>query len=49
MRSKLSEAIKEVVEEGKYDLVLNYASAVIHAAPTLDITSKVTEKLNQKQ
>jgi outer membrane protein len=44
----LVQAIQEVVEEGKYDLVLR-ADAVLHFENSYDITAKVTEKLNQQK
>ena len=46
MRQVLTEAIADVVAEGGYDLVLNSAS-VAYADPVLDITPKVTAKINQ--
>jgi len=46
MRQTLSDAITEVVAEGGYDLVLN-ANGVAYAAPVLDITPKVTAKINE--
>ncbi|MBL4821035.1 MAG: OmpH family outer membrane protein [Gammaproteobacteria bacterium] len=46
MRQTLSDAISDVVAEGGYDLVLNAAS-VAYAAPVLDITPKVTAKINE--
>jgi outer membrane protein len=46
MRQTLSEAISEVVAEGGYDLVLN-AAGVAYADPVLDITPKVTAKINE--
>ncbi len=46
MRQTLSDAISDVVAEGGYDLVLNAAS-VAYADPVLDITPKVTAKINQ--
>lgn len=48
MRQTLSDAITDVVAEGGYDLVLN-AAAVAYADPVLDITGKVTAKINEKQ
>jgi outer membrane protein len=44
----LVQAIQEVVEEGKYDLVLR-ADAVLHFENSYDITAKVTEKLNKQK
>jgi outer membrane protein len=46
MRQTLTEAISDVVAEGGYDLVLN-ASSVAYADPVLDITPKVTAKINE--
>ncbi len=46
MRQTLSDAIGEVVAEGGYDLILN-ASGVAYADPVLDITPKVTAKINE--
>ncbi len=46
MRQTLTDAISDVVAEGGYDLVLNAAS-VAYADPVLDITPKVTAKINQ--
>ena len=46
MRQTLSNAISDVVAEGGYDLVLNAAS-VAYADPVLDITPKVTAKINE--
>ena len=46
MRQTLTEAISDVVAEGGYDLVLN-AESVAYAAPVLDITPKVTAKINE--
>jgi outer membrane protein len=44
----LVQAIQDVVEEGKYDLVLR-ADAVLHFSNSFDITAKVTEKLNRQK
>lgn len=46
MRQTLTEAISDVVAEGGYDLVLNAAS-VAYADPVLDVTPKVTAKINE--
>ena len=46
MRQTLTEAISDVVAEGGYDLILNSAS-VAYADPVLDITPKVTAKINE--
>ena len=48
MRQTLTEAITDVVAEGGYDLILNAASAA-YADPVLDITPKVTAKINELQ
>lgn len=42
----LIQAIQAVIEEGKFDLVVR-SDAVLHALPALDITARVTEKLNE--
>lgn len=46
MRQTLTDAISDVVAEGGYDLILNAAS-VAYADPVLDITPKVTAKINE--
>ncbi|MEZ5492194.1 MAG: OmpH family outer membrane protein [Gammaproteobacteria bacterium] len=46
MRGTLTEAITDVVAEGGYDLILN-ATGVAYADPVLDITPKVTAKINE--
>jgi len=46
MQGTLAEAVSDVVAEGGYDLILNVDSAP-YFAPVLDITAKVTAKLNQ--
>ncbi|MBT8145389.1 MAG: OmpH family outer membrane protein, partial [Gammaproteobacteria bacterium] len=46
MRQTLTNAISDVVAEGGYDLILNAAS-VAYASPVLDITPKVTAKINE--
>lgn len=46
MRQTLTNAISDVVAEGGYDLILN-ATSVAYAAPVLDITPKVTAKINE--
>jgi outer membrane protein len=46
MQATLAEAVSDVVAEGGYDLILNVDSAP-YFAPVLDITAKVTAKLNQ--
>ena len=46
MQGTLAEAVSDVVAEGGYDLSLHVDSAP-YFAPVLDITAKVTAKLNQ--
>ena len=46
MRPMLTNAISDVVAEGGFDLVLN-AGSVAYADPVLDITSRVTAKINE--
>ena len=46
MQGTLAEAVSDVVAEGGYDLILDVDSAA-YFAPVLDITAKVTAKLNQ--
>lgn len=46
MRQELATAVTDVVADGGFDLVLNAAS-VAYTDPVLDITSKVTAKLNE--
>ena len=46
MQGDLATAVSDVVAEGGYDLVLNADSAP-YFAPVLDITAKVTAKLNE--
>jgi outer membrane protein len=46
MQEELAEAVTDVVAEGGYDLILNVDSAP-YFAPVLDITAKVTAKLNE--
>jgi outer membrane protein len=46
MREELAAAVNDVVAEGGYDLVLN-AQSVAYMAPVLDISAKVTAKLNE--
>ena len=40
-------AIQAVIDEGQYDMVIR-AEAALHFATALDITARVTEKLNQQ-
>lgn len=46
MQQNLATAVTDVVAEGGYDLILNADSAP-YFAPVLDITAKVTAKLNE--
>ena len=46
MQADLATAVSDVVAEGGYDLILNVDSAP-YFAPGLDITAKVTAKLNE--
>lgn len=46
MGEELAAAVQEVVEEGEFDLILN-SDAVPHYVQTLDITARVTAKLNE--
>lgn len=46
MQGDLATAVSDVVAEGGYDLVMNADSAP-YFAPVLDITAKVTAKLNE--
>ncbi len=46
MQADLAAAVTDVVAEGGYDLILNSDTAP-YFAPVLDITAKVTAKLNQ--
>lgn len=46
MEPKLLRAIEAVVEEKEIDIVLN-AQAVVFIKPDMDITSQVTQRLNQ--
>ncbi len=46
MQGALATAVSDVVAEGGYDLILNVDSAP-YFAPVLDITAKVTAKLNE--
>ncbi|MGV6808157.1 MAG: OmpH family outer membrane protein [bacterium] len=47
LRPKAGEALQQLIEEEKIDLLLN-AEAVLMASPALDITAKLTDKLNKK-
>lgn len=46
MREPLAAAVNDVVAEGGFDLILNATSAA-YFAPVLDITARVTAKLNE--
>ena len=47
MQEELAAAVTDVVAEGGFDLILNVDSAP-YFAPVLDITARVTAKLNEK-
>jgi outer membrane protein len=47
MQEELAAAVTDVVAEGGYDLIVN-ADNTPYFAPVLDITAKVTAKLNQR-
>ena len=47
MQPTLAAAVTDVVAEGGYDLILN-SEATPYFAPVLDITAKVTAKLNEQ-
>ena len=47
MQPDLAAAVTDVVAEGGYDLILN-VDAAPYFAPVLDITAKVTAKLNEQ-
>lgn len=46
MQEELAQAVTDVVAEGGFDLILNVDSAP-YFAPVLDITARVTAKLNE--
>ena len=46
MQEELTQAVMDVVAEGGFDLILNTESAP-YFAPVLDITARVTGKLNE--
>ncbi len=46
MQNELAQAVTDVVAEGGFDLILNVDSAP-YFAPVLDITARVTAKLNE--
>lgn len=45
-RPEVDEAVKELLEEENLDLVLP-AEAVVYARPTMDLTNKLLQKLNE--
>ncbi len=45
LQREISKVIQQVAEEGKYDLIVG--EAVIYASDTIDITSKVLDRLKQ--
>ena len=47
MQNELAAAVTDVVAEGGFDLILNAESAP-YFAPVLDITARVTAKLNER-
>ena len=47
IQPKAGEAIKELMEEGGFDVLVN-AEAVIFAKPEIDLTAKLTDRLNKK-
>ena len=47
LEAKAAEALQEVVDEEGIVLLIN-AEAVVTAAPSLDITDKLTDRLNKK-
>ena len=47
LRPKASEALQELIQEEKVALLLS-AEAVMIAAPGLDLTAKLTDRINQK-
>jgi len=47
MQEELAAAVTDVVAEGGFDLILNVDSAP-YFAPVLDITARVTAKLNEQ-
>lgn len=44
----MEETLKEIIDEGKYDVVLN-AQAAIFSSPKADITKLLIERLNKKK
>ena len=46
MQDELAAAVSDVVAEGGFDLILNVDAAPYYA-PVLDITARVTAKLNE--
>ena len=47
MQNELAAAVTDVVAEGGFDLILN-ADTAPYFAPVLDITARVTAKLNER-
>ncbi|WP_315982403.1 OmpH family outer membrane protein [Aliamphritea spongicola] len=47
MRPRLDAVIRDMIEKGGYDVVINKQST-IYAKPELDITAKVVELLNKQ-
>lgn len=45
---ELEVMLKEIIDLGKYDLVLN-AGSVVYAVPTVDLTKQLLEKLNTRK
>lgn len=46
MEPRLRQAVESIAKEGKYDLVIT-RQAVLFATDQVDITSQVTQKMNQ--
>ncbi|WP_028294403.1 OmpH family outer membrane protein [Oceanobacter kriegii] len=44
---ELEEVLKAIIEDGKYDVVLQ-AGAVVYSNPTVDLTKPLLERLNKK-
>ena len=44
---ELEKLLKEIIDEGKYDVVLN-SGAVIYSSPSVDLTKLLLERLNTK-
>lgn len=45
-RPKIDEALRQIVEQGNFDLILP-EKMVVHAKPALDVTSQLIEALNK--